>query len=100
MQRCELPQIHGVHICPVMNQELRNLEVSVATGVVKRHQPPLVLGVHISPVLEQELHYPRPVVARCQVKRGGLSPIGGVAVYIEWGKQGQQLLLIATSCRL
>ena len=56
MQRCELPQIHGVDIRSVMNQELSHLEMAVAAGVVKGHQAALVLGVHVRPVLQQELH--------------------------------------------
>ena len=100
MQRGELPQIHGVDIGSVMNQELGHLEMSVAAGVVEGHQAALVLGVHVRPVLQQELHNPRPVVARRQVKGSRLSPVRGVTVYIEWGQKGQQLFLITTSCRL
>ena len=100
MERCELPQIHRINVGAVLDEQLGHLEVSVAAGVVQRHQPALVLGVHVRAVLEQQLHDPRPVVARGQVQRRGLAAVAGVAVYVERREEGEQLLLVAAPGRL
>ena len=97
MERCELPQIHRINVGAVLDEQLGHLEVSVAAGVVQRHQPALVLGVHVRAVLEQQLHDPRPVVARGQVQRRGLAAVAGVAVDVERREERHELVLVAAA---
>ena len=74
-----------------------DLKVSITAGIVQWHQAALVLSVNISTVGEQQLDNPSPIVAGSKVQRRRLSPIAGVAVHVEGGKQRQELLLIPTA---
>ena len=43
---CELPEVHGVDMGPVVDEQLRHLKVAVGAGVVQGHQTTLVLRLH------------------------------------------------------
>jgi hypothetical protein len=43
VERSELPEVHGIDVGAVVDEQLRHLEVSVGAGVVQGHQPALVL---------------------------------------------------------
>ncbi len=43
VERSELPEVHGIDVCAVVDEQLRHLEVSVGAGVVQGHQAALVL---------------------------------------------------------
>ncbi len=43
MERSELPEVHGIDVRPVVDEQLRHLEVSVGAGVMQGHQAALVL---------------------------------------------------------
>jgi hypothetical protein len=43
VERSELPEVHGIDVGAVVDEQLRHLKVSVGAGVVQGHQPALVL---------------------------------------------------------
>ncbi len=43
VERRELPEVHGIDVGAVVDEQLRHLEVSVGAGVVQGHQAALVL---------------------------------------------------------
>ncbi len=45
VKRSELPEVHGIDVGAVVDEQLRHLKVSVGAGVVQGHQAALVLKV-------------------------------------------------------
>ena len=52
---CELPEVHGVDMGPVVDEQLRHLKVAVGAGVVQGHQTTLVLRLHKGNILTKTI---------------------------------------------
>lgn len=97
MQGGKLPKVHGVDIGAMPDEKLCHFKVSVGAGIVQWHEPTLVLCVDVRPVLQDQLDDPGAVVAGGQVERGGLPPVGGVAVDVERREERHELVLVAAA---